>query len=281
METLAYLLELWDGKEGEHTQAAVNKAIKVASKYTVENIDAYRQRVEINVRKEPMNIEVAKMYREVLFTTREHRLVWLLERGLTRDTIYRAGLGHAVTTFTIPLFDHTGKLLTIRHRRDDYYGTETWKEDEDGDEIEGTRREKSKYSGTHGRNGLFLYGEFWLPHWKEDYLVVVESELDALLLIQKGIPAVSPTNGAGNLWKVPKLLRQFDFTTHFKRLFICSDMDEPGEAGARQLAEAAPEQGFTTERIRWELEQGKDVTEYHQHGYTLDIDRYVYGRLAA
>ena len=87
---------------------------------------------------------------------------------------------------------------------------------------------------------------------------ICEGELDALRLWQEGRPAVSVTNGAGQVEKLPALLKaQYPLITH---LCIATDQDEPGEEAAERTKKVAEALGFTT--FRWHWKEAKDVTEY-------------------
>jgi 5S rRNA maturation endonuclease (ribonuclease M5) len=177
--------------------------------------------------------------------------------------IDRAMIGHDGTRFTIPFFApnpdmRTSQarpeiLLTIRFRRDDLYGTETWDD-----------KPIPKYSGMRGRNGLYLYPENLLARDFRDWVVVCEGELDALRLWQENIPAVSVTNGAGQLHRVPELLKPY---SRIRRLFIAADRDEAGMLAGRKLTEVARAKGYRVAESRWI--EAKDVTELYKGGGDL------------
>lgn len=255
LHALAYLLGITPAQARE-----------VASKYTSAAVDAYRVRVAQEVKREPLPGALATVYQGMLLPAgmRGHRRAWLHERGLEDWIIDRARLGHDTTRFVIPFFapnrdmrtnfqirEH---LLTLRFRRDDEYGTEY----PDGQPI-------PKYVGMRGRNGLYLYPEHWLDRRPRDWVVVCEGELDALRLWQEDIPAVSTTNGAGNLHHIPDLLKDYPY---IRRLFIAADQDEAGALGAKKLDETARARGFRVSRAIWD-EQTKDVTELYKAGGSL------------
>ena len=255
METLAYLLYgAWD-------KAALDKAFTVARKYTTDAVDAYRARVDESVTTEPLPLGLALAYNDMLsLPAREHRRVWLHDRGLTDATIDDFNLGHDGTRFTIPVYSTEYHLLTLRFRRDDYYGTTQF------DARRGEDRAIPKYSGLPGRNGLFLFGAHRLT-WRDVWVVVVEGELDAIRLWQAGIPAVSPTNGAGNVAKVPALLKR-DFP-QIQCLFFATDQDEPGVTASMEGHAAAVHAGFQSTRLTWDMQWGKDVTDLYLGGHAL------------
>ena len=185
---------------------------------------------------------------------RGHRLQWFYDRGLTDRTINDPDvlLGHNGTQFVIPVFDKSRNLVSLRYRMDPEYCSEQ--------EIH-----KHKYLGMKGRNGLYIYPEPLLENagsWREELTVtkvyVCEGELDALRLWQEGRPAVSVTNGAGQVEKLPALLKaQYPNITH---LVIATDQDEPGEEAANRTIKAAA--SFRFHNIEMALGGRKDVTEY-------------------
>ena len=204
-------------------------------------------------------VSLATIYNKILNSPeRNHRLQWFYDRGLTDRTINDPDilLGHTGTRFVIPVFDRNRKLVSLRYRMDPKYCSEL-------------ELAKHKYIGMKGRNGLYLYPEPLLENTRsvpgEDggllevhKIYVCEGELDALRLWQEGRAAVSVTNGAGQVEKLPALLKaQYP---HITFLVIATDQDEPGEEAAKRTANAAESLGFTT--YRWHWENAKDVTEY-------------------
>lgn len=254
LPTLAYLLYgTWD-------QEAISQAGTVFKKYIPSSVDAYRKRVEDVVKTDPLPDGLAGAYYSLLMGMRRNRLAWLTERGLTLETVRKFLIGHDGTRFTIPVYSF-GLLLTIRYRRDDFYGTTVF------DPKRGEDRPLPKYSGMQGRNGLFLFTHS-LDIAKCSWAVVVEGELDAVRLWQEGIPAISPTNGAGNVARVPALVkRDYPGITH---LVFATDQDEPGTAASFEGVAAAVREGFSATRLSWDPLLGKDVTEYLRGGHTLE-----------
>lgn len=230
IDALAYLLKV-----------SVREAISVASKYTAESLDAYRERAATESRRDPMPASLSVIYNEVLMGRRKHRLNWLKARGLTNETLDLNNIGHDGMRFVIPVFDGSWNLISLRYRRDDMYMEET----------------APKYCGTKGRNGFYIYPEHLIANTKPEYLVLCEGELDTLRLWQEGIPAVTATNGAGQAHKVIAYIKE-----HYpsvKRFLVATDMDEPGREAARIAAEEVEKQGFEGAVLEWS--EGKDVTE--------------------
>jgi twinkle protein len=66
-------------------------------------------------------------------------------------------------------------------------------------------------------------------------VVITEGELDAMTLHQIGYPALSIPNGASG--KQDWVENEYDRLTRFDEIFLCLDMDEPGQNCAMVLAE--------------------------------------------
>ncbi len=227
------------------------KAAELAPKYTAAALDGYRERVSQEARRDPLPASLADIYHGVLGGRRSHRLDWFKARGLADTIINAFQLGHDGMRFTIPVFDRENRLIALRYRRDDMYADEN----------------APKYSGIKGRNGQYLFPENWLAPFETHYVVICEGELDAVRLWQEGIPAVTITNGAGQVHKIPALLKeQFPHITH---IIIATDEDEPGNAARELTAQAAIDLGFQVGAVNWS--QGKDITEALQLG-SLNLD---------
>lgn len=237
VEALAYLLGI-ESKE----------AWKAVDKYTNEGIESYREKAEQATRDNPLPSAHAHIYAAMLHHgPRAHRKPFFLERGLTQAMMDYMQLGHNGLAFIIPVFDAEGNLLTLRYRQDSTFGDKG-----------------PKYWGTSGRNGLYIYPEPLLLHAEGPVLVLCEGELDTLVLWQRGIPAATLTNGAGNAKKLPSKIRQrFPQYTHF---LIATDQDEAGNDAAAELAAEIAQLGeqYTYNRVTWK--DAKDVTDYFLNG---------------
>jgi 5S rRNA maturation endonuclease (ribonuclease M5) len=94
-------------------------------------------------------------------------------------------------------------------------------------------------------------------------LYVVEGEKDANSLISRGIPAVSPSHGAG-VWRK-------DWTeqlAHARDLVILADNDEPGREHARKVAEALTTP-MRSVPIKISL-VGKDISDHLDLGHGME-----------
>lgn len=256
LESLALLLD-----------CTVSEAGRVAGKYTGASLDAYRQRVTKQATVDPLPRGLAIAYVTLLHTARANRKEWFSARGIDLEKAAEFYLGHDGTRFVIPIFDKDDRLLTLRFRRDDVYETSYF------DARRGKEVAIPKYSGMRGRNGLYLFPEWHIDLEEPEYLVVVEGELDAVRLWQEGIPAVSTTNGAGQVHRTPALLR--DRFPSVTSLFIATDKDEPGIEASKQTVVEGRRLGFRVTEVGWDPAWGKDVTELYLHGHTLEEGYFV------
>ena len=190
----------------------------------------------------PMDKDIVLRYHQQLGAKRK----WFLDRGLCDETIDAQKLGHnGRDAYTIPVWDTSGQLITIRYRRDDV-----------------VRTDGSKYWGVTGRNDTILYNKAAVKG--AEYVVLCEGELDCLRIFQEGIPAVSSTNGAGgivSLW--PRISSLF----RCGRIIIAMDQDEGGQKAASELKKminGTSRKSLDSKRsviMRWNPVHGKDVTE--------------------
>lgn len=255
-EALAYLLNLWDGQDEDTKFAAAMKARARASEFMSANVE-----VRPDTERGPIHPAIAQGFMRNLWDNprRKHRLQYLYDRGFTDEWIKRGQIGHDSTRFTIPVFDQYDLLRNVRYRTDPMYDTRS----SDDDRV-------CKYCGVIGRNSNMLYPEWILARTETDTIWVTEGELDALLLWQHGVPAVSMINGASQVRRViPQLVEKFP---DIKRLVICTDMDVPGYAAAMELKQACDESGWFkgVQRIIWPVQWGKDITEVLSNGYRLE-----------
>lgn len=146
------------------------------------------------------------------------RMDYLHARGLTTATITTALLGYTGSAYSIPIVGPDGDIQTVRYRRDDR-----------------VRAGGPKYWGTPGRNQTFLYVPplfaFRDGAGHPRPVILCEGELDALLLAQCGLRAVSLTNGVNALR--PEHIRLFEGA----EVWVWFDADEPGRAAAWRVAE--------------------------------------------
>lgn len=259
MEALAYLLY---GDERRWKDA-----LRVAEKY-IGREETYRQKREGKIR--PFSRTLAEAFVENLWgPARRSRVEWLMGRCLSEDTIRQAMIGHTGMRFTLPVFDKDQRLVTIRFRRDDASCKPEWEQ----------VRPTPKYAGLAGRNGSYLYPEWLIAEHRPSELSVWEGEFDTLLCWQLGFPAVTITNGASSLKKLPALVRErFSFV---QRLVIGGDRDAAGEQARKEVMHAARTAGYATRLLCWEPVWGKDLTELITNGYSLARMQLMTGEMYA
>ena len=170
-------------------------------------------------------------------------------RGVSIETIERFQLGFAQDqrAYTIPIRDNKGDLVNVR-----FYQIE----------VAADRR---KIWGVMGHNHPVLFPIHVLDDASE--VVVCEGEWDAMITIQNGFPAVTRT-GAAKVWK-PTFNHHFDD----KVVYVCHDMDEPGQAGNRLVMREL--KGHAREMYEVHLpypvtpDKGKDLVDFfHKDDHT-------------
>lgn len=170
----------------------------------------------------------------------DSRRAYWRSRGLTDQTISEFLLGFDGQRYTIPaLYRYIPFGVKRRITPEDYeteYGyhlADTEKlqaENPDWTEQEvkkAARPAPIKYTSLYGSIvGIFNSDTLLKCHT----VVICEGEIDAMLLHQNGIQAVSSTGGAGS-WKE----RWATHFTHIPRIFILYDNDEAGQKGALKV----------------------------------------------
>ncbi len=251
LDALAFLLT------GRYDESTVRELIRDRSrvlKYTAEAVDGYRERVAAEDRRTPLPSALADVYQRILATSRQGSLQALLRRGLSEGIVTKAVIGHSLRYFTIPFYDSTGALITIRFRRDELYGE---------CEFDGCTP-IPKYKGYEGRNGQYLYPESWCYEavcfgHRTATLWICEGELDALRLWDVGVAGCSTTNGSRNMVKAVELITRL--IPGCRSIVVCGDIDEPGLIARKETLQAAKAAGYEAREVMWPGEWGKDITE--------------------
>jgi len=163
---------------------------------------------------------------------------YLLTHGISEQFALDQGLAWDENYLNIPVKDEDGNLLFIKSRNLNF--------------EQGGKEPKYKNSaGSHAT--LFNY------HAVRDApnIILCEGEIDALRLMQSGIPAVSSTGGAAT------------FNTDWvellgtKNLWICLDNDEAGIKATRPLLKL-----FPNAKVIQLPDNIKDICDYFQAGHT-------------
>lgn len=184
---------------------------------------------------------------------------YLNARGITDNLIeeYKLGWGqfYGQWWITIPIKDQNGGYYFFKLRQDPQAGN---------DKITYPRGIKAQiYDWEALKNPL-------------EKVVICEGELDRLLLVSKGIAAITSTHGAGtfkNEW--------IDGLNGVKQVYVCFDNDYAGKKGTekvmQQLLNTEQHQVFII-TLPQEVGDGGDITDYFikHHGNEADL----FGKLA-
>jgi len=171
----------------------------------------------------------------------------LVKRGLQRSTLRRYDIGWDGERLVIPVRDEAGQLVNLRR-----YGM-------------GLRA--NKMVNWPGYGDATLYG---LDALTQRRVILSEGEMDKLILRQYRFPSLTATAGAGTWFS--------EWNRYFagKIVYICYDVDEGGENGARKVANELRVAAQAVHIIKLPLQaKGSDVTDYfvHQgHGRQSFID---------
>lgn len=249
-ESLALLVGLWDGKEATVRQAV--RAVK-AGKWLTDKAYQATARVEISRPSSGRGIDTsmpATFHRYLL--SKEDTLSYFIKwRGLSIDTIRHAMVGYTGTHFTLPIWDSSGTLVSIRYRSDP-----RWYADND----------TAKYSGIRNHNGVYIYDARDICKYATNDmdLWVTEGEYDRLALFQMGSTrAVTLTNGAATLDKLPDILSAMGLYPY--RWVLALDQDDAGNKAGSKLYDKVKDKVL---RAEWPT-QYKDVSALLSAGGSL------------
>jgi hypothetical protein len=164
-------------------------------------------------------------------------------RGLFDHTLtkFMIGWDRDHKCYTIPVRGADGELLNIRR-----YQTRPGKN-------------RRKMWGVEGRNQPRLYPLSVLDDDPES-IIICEGELDALITIQNGFPAITRT-GSAKTWRA-------EWNVHFKDkiVYLCQDCDEDGQDGQRRIGRNLRRIAAEVRLVRLPYpitqKHGKDLTDY-------------------
>ena len=168
---------------------------------------------------------------------------WLSARGFSDDTVANFRLAEHNEALMLPAFSPAGTLQYVKYR---------------------SISEKKFWSEAGGVPCLFGWQAL---SDRARHVVICEGELDCLAWAEFGIPALSPTNGAGNAsW----IETEYDNLARFDSIYLSYDMDDAGQAHVVDIAERLGQ-----ERCRIVHLPEKDANDCLLAGYTGDDMREV------
>jgi hypothetical protein len=168
---------------------------------------------------------------------KKHREYWYEKRGYTDETVNKFKLGYFDGWYCIPIFVD-GEFKNFQMR------------------MENPKRIKQWYK--HMGILPFNFSILTMTNW----VVIAEAIVDAIMLRQNNIPAVSQTSGSGG-WN-PK------WNIHFakqKRIFVVYDNDSAGMSALR----VARNWGYKAKIYNfWNFPDKYDITDFFKDGHTKD-----------
>ncbi len=131
--------------------------------------------------------------------------------------------------FVFPIYDLEGKLLNLR-----------W----------------HKKHQLKGIKGSFWFPQQFMNSQTFDHVVWCEGEKDVLTLLSLGIPAITNTNGVGNIPTDVRWLHQYD------KIYICFDPDLAGIKGSKKVIEQLKKDLPETTILLTTVPDGIDVSDW-------------------
>lgn len=173
-----------------------------------------------------------------------HIREYLHKRGLTDAVINEHKLGYGQfyrkPWITIPIKDIYGNYSFFKLRQDPSFGND-------------------KITYPKGAEAQVYDWDILSKIDTDKQLVISEGEMDRLLLLSRGVPAITSTHGAMTFkdeWvgKIPK----------DTKVYICFDNDEAGKKGSERVAKMVENGGYETHIITLPEEVGEagDITDY-------------------
>lgn len=163
------------------------------------------------------------------------------DRGLTRETIKEAMIGHDGHRYTIPIRNAAGGLVNIRR-------------------YDPRRKDKMKMINWAGSGKARIYGVEVLEDESIEEVLLAEGEWDRLVAKQMGLPAVTHTAGA--------LTFDVNWAPMFKDkvVFICYDKDNSGKKGAAKAARILAPVAKAVYIMDLDIDiKGGDITDFFIH----------------
>lgn len=180
--------------------------------------------------------EVAQLneWHERLINKRDLMQELLTKRGLQRTTLARYRIGWDGERITIPVFSDLKELVNVRRYS--------------------LGAKANKMVNWPGYGDATLYG---VDALKQPRVFLTEGEMDKLLGRQYRFPTLSATAGAGT-W-----LPEWNGMFVGKIIYICYDLDDQGEQGARKVANSLRNVAKQVFIVKWPMTvKGSDMTDY-------------------
>lgn len=167
----------------------------------------------------------------------------IIMRGIHSNTIKKFGIGwdKSLSAYTFPVRDDQGELRNVR-----WYQTRP-------------KKGRRKIWGVEGANEPRLYPVEVLTD-NPNSIIICEGELDALITMQYGFPAVTRT-AAARVWRA-----EWNKKFEGKTVYLCHDCDETGMDANRKVGRALLKVAKDIKVIRLPYpiveKHGKDLTDF-------------------
>lgn len=170
----------------------------------------------------------------------EHKAVHTFlneQRGLTDATLRRYRIGFDGQRITIPVYDEDGNLANVRRYKSNAIS------------------KNKMISWSKGQGEARLFGHEVLR--KADMVILAEGELDRILAMQEGLPAVTHTGGCA--------VFKAEWAKWFKDkdVYVAYDDDKQGDQGAMKVASILKGVARSVWRLKLDTGiKGGDITDF-------------------
>lgn len=189
---------------------------------------------------EPISEEAANGYHYILLNSKQHLDFLTTTRGLSLETIKHFKLGWDSERYWIPIRSSRDTIVNVRRY------------------LPGAKTDKViSFSTNHSTARLFP-----LESLKSDWVLLCEGEMDCLLAISLGYPAMTVTGGADTWTDV------FNKQLAGKRVFVCYDTDKTGTLGSKEVAMRLLRSAKEVRLVKLPCagtKEEKDLTDYFLH----------------
>jgi hypothetical protein len=195
--------------------------------------------------KEPPSAVAVATWHALLMQDEDLLDEFCTKRAISQDSVEEYEIGYDPTSgrFTIPIYDERGNLVNVRKY------------------LMGAGDNDQKFWNHPGHGDARIFQSQELAN--TDWVILAEGELDCIVLLDQGFPAVSGTGGSG----VFKPEWAEGFTD--KAVYVAYDADDAGDKGAVKVANVLRNFATVVYRVRLP-EQGMDVTDFFAAGGSAD-----------